>query len=194
MKTVKLSHSILSAWAQGKQEDAIGMYLGKDIPATPAMKLGKAWDEIWEKYIRDTGLMPKELAGDFNQEFTLNMPVMQQKYRKTIPFSDQYQILLSGVPDLVHNDGKIIVDFKCGRSTANDYIERFQLDYYKLLLPDAVMGEYRCWNPYLKTLTVGIKFLSDHNAENALNHILTYGGEMIDYLASQRLIKDYKDV
>ena len=189
MITVKLSHSILAAWAMGRQEDAVGMYLGKPLAATPAMELGKAWDEIWEGVILKTGVMPKELA---TVSYELVTPVVQQKYRKIIPFSDQYQILLSGVPDLVHDDGKVIVDFKCGRTNATDYIEKFQLDYYKLLLPDAIRGEYRCYNPYLKSLTIGIKYLNDSNAEAALNHIITYGGEMIDYLASQRLIKDHK--
>ena len=188
MITVKLSHSILSAWAQGKQEDAIGMYLGKQLPATPAMELGKAYDEIWNGYINKTGARPLELGGG-----KLTKPVTQQKYSKLIPFSDEYQILIRGVPDLVHDDGKTIDEHKCGRTTAGDYIERFQLDYYKLLIPEATMGVYRCYNPYLKSLTVGVKFLDDSNAERALEHIITYGGEMIDYLASQRLIKNYKE-
>ena len=186
MITVKLSHSILSAWAMGRQEDAIGMYLGKDLPASPAMELGKAMDEIWNKQINDTKVRPLELGGG-----ELNNPVTQQKYRKVIPFSDQYQILLSGVPDCV--DGNVIDEHKCGRTTAGDYIEKFQLDYYKLLVPEATIGVYRCWNPYLKQLTVGVKFLGDWNAEQAINHIITYGGEMIEYLASQRLLTDYKE-
>lgn len=188
MVTVKLSHSILSAWAMGRQEDAVGMYMGKDLPATPAMELGKAYDEIWEKYVQDNGKLPEELGGR-----ELVSPVLQQKYRKLIPFSDDYQILLSGVPDMVSGEGTEITDFKCGRSTAGDYIERFQLDYYKFLLPDATIGYYLCYNPYFKSLTVGVKFLDDHNAENALNHILTYGGEMIEYLAANKLIIDFKE-
>jgi len=34
--------------------------------------------------------------------------------------------------------------------------------------------------------------LTEDNAENALNHIITYGGEMIQYLESNRLLKNYK--
>lgn len=189
MITVKLSHSILSAWAQGKQEDAIGMYMGKDIPATPAMELGKAMDQLWNIYIEKHHRRPEELGGG-----ELTDPVTQQKYRKIIPFNDEYQILISGVPDLVHGEGGTIIDeHKCGRTPATDYVHRFQLDYYKLLIPEATMGVYRCYNPYLKSLTVGVKFLDDSNAERALNHIITYGGEMIEYLASQKLIKNFKE-
>jgi hypothetical protein len=40
--------------------------------------------------------------------------------------------------------------------------------------------------------TSGIKFLGQKEAENALEHIITYGGEIIDYLQSQKLLKDYE--
>ncbi len=186
MVTIKLSHSILSAWSQGRQEEAVGMYLGKPLPSTPAMDLGKLNHEIWEKHIKATGTLPQELGGG-----ELRDPITEQKYRKLIPFSDDYQILISGVPDLTHDKAKL-EEFKCGRTEALNYIDSFQLDYYKLLLPDVIIGTYRAWNPYLRKLTVGIKYLSDSNAERALEHILTFGGEMIEYLGANKLIIDYK--
>ena len=183
--TVKLSHSILSAWAKGQSEQAIGYYLGKDLPASDAMELGKLNHEIWERYITKNKSLPVELGGG-----KLRDPITEQKYRKLIPFSDNYQILISGVLDL--EDDNVITDFKCGRSEATSYTDSFQMDYYKLLRPDAKTGVYRCWNPYLKKLTIGIRFLSDKDAERALEHIITFGGEMILYLASQKLLVDYK--
>jgi len=185
MITVKLSYSVLSNWSMGRQEEAVGQYLGKPLPATPAMELGKAYDELWSAHVTKTHRLPDELGGG-----ELKDPIVQQKYEKLIPFSDNYQILFRGVPDLVNTD--TIVDFKCGRTKANDYIDKWQLDAYKLLLPDATIGKYLCFNPYLKTLSVAIKFLSDVNAENALNNILTFGGEMIEFLAANRLIQDFK--
>ena len=41
VRTVKLSYSILNAWSGGYYEDAIAYYLGKDIPPTPEMELGR---------------------------------------------------------------------------------------------------------------------------------------------------------
>lgn len=186
LKTIKLSHTIISAWAKGDFEQAVAYYLGKPLPPTPAMELGKLKDEEWEKYITDHKELPDELGGG-----RLRAPVIQQKYRKLIPFSDEYQLLLSGVPDLVDEDR--LFDFKCGRSEAIDYIERFQLDIYKLLLPAVRVGYYLAWNPYLEKLTVGIKFLNDSNAEKALEWVITYAGEIIDYLQANRLIIDYKE-
>lgn len=185
-KTIKLSYSILNAWANGHWEGAVSYYLGREIPETPAMTLGKLMHQQWEQFINTNKALPDELGGG-----SLREPITEQKYRKLIPFSDEYQILLSGMPDL--SDGETIYEFKCGRTEASNYIDSFQLDYYKLLLPNATLGKYLCWNPYLKQLSIGVKFLTDENAERALEHIITHGGELIEYLAANKLIIDYKE-
>ena len=190
MKTVKLSYSILNAWSTAKFEDAIGMYLGKDLPTTPYMELGKAKHTQWENYTNKTGELHPELGGG-----KLTKPITEQKYSKIIPFSADYQILIRGIIDLEYDEPKhnVIVDYKCGRTMPSNYIDGWQLDLYKLLRPKATLGKYLCFNPYSETLTVGVKFLNDNNAEHALENIITYGGEMIDYLITNRLIKDFKE-
>lgn len=184
MITCKLSHSILSAWANHQYEQAIGLYLGKPLPATAAMELGSLKDQQWSIYVDTHKRMPDELGGE-----PLDNPITQQKYQKLLPFSDNIQILLRGVPDIV--SGTTIIDTKCGMTTANGYIDRMQLSYYKLLLPKATLGVYVCFNPYLNTYSKGIKFLDETDAEAAYEHIVTYGGELIDYLQANRLLKDY---
>lgn len=195
MKTIKLSHSILSNWSQGRFEEAVAGYLGKPYPATPAMELGKLKHQIWANHIQKYGSLPPELGGH-----DLHQPIVEQKWQKLIPFSDNYQILLRGVIDL--EDDGVLVDHKCGLTTPSGYLDKLQLDYYKLLRPDAHTGEYICHNPYKcdatctpdshTCYTVGIKFLDDSNAEKALEHIITFGGELIQYLEVNRLIRDYK--
>lgn len=195
MKTIKLSHSILSQWAQGRYEDAVAGYLGKDIPATPAMELGKLKHQIWADYTMKHKKLHPELGGD-----ELANPIVEQKYEKLIPFSDDYTILLRGVIDL--EDSDIITDHKCGLSTPSGYLDHMQLDYYKLLRPKAKVGQYICHNPYKcgavckngnhQCFTKGIKFLSEKNAEQALEHIITFGGELIQYLEVNKLIIDYQ--
>ena len=71
------------------------------------------------------------------------------------------------------------------------YVDTLQLDYYKLLIPRLTLGIYKCHNPYTKETKTGIKFLGNYNAENALEHIITFSGEMIDYLESNKSFKDY---
>jgi hypothetical protein len=185
VKTLKLSHSILAAWKEARYEDAVGYYLGKDLPATPQMELGKLYDEKWTAYVEKHQQLPDELGGD-----PLENPRTQIKYQLRIPLSDDYEILLRGVPDLITLDK--IIDFKCGRTESNGYVSKMQLDYYSLFLPHIKEGMYICYNPYTKTCTRGIKFLSQENRDNALNDIVTFGGEMLQYLLANRLFRDWK--
>jgi hypothetical protein len=181
---IKLSYTILNAWKQGRYEEATAQYLGKPFPTTPQMELGKIKHEFWEQYVNDNKRLPDELGGE-----ELRGPVTEQKYEKLIPLGE-YQILFRGVSDL--EDENVITDYKCGLTEPSTYMSGWQLDAYKLLRPDAKIGRYLCFNPYTSTYSVGAKFLSDTDAENALEHIITYGGDMINYLKAQRLLKDYQ--
>jgi len=185
--TIKLSYSILNAWSMGRYEDAVAQYLGRPFPTTDAMELGKTMGQLWEQHINATKTLPDELGGGL-----LDNPICEQKYRKRIPFSDKYEILISGKADCV--DGKTIYEFKCGKTEVGTYIGTKQLGYYRLLLPETEIGFYLCYNPYLKTYQKGVRFLTDKYAEDALEHIITYGGEMIDYLQSQKLLIDFDKV
>lgn len=185
MITVKLSYSILNAWMNGHWEQAVAYYIGKDYPASPAMELGRIKHSLWEQHIKNTRELPQELGGG-----KLKDPLTERKYEKLIPLG-KYNILFRGVIDL--EDENILTDFKCGLSEPGSYINGWQLDAYKLLRPNAVEGRYRCFNPYTDTYTVGIKYLSEANAEKALENIVTFGGEIIQYLESQKLLVDYKE-
>lgn len=185
MKTIKLSYSILNAWEHYQYEQAIAYYLGKDVPPTPQMELGRAYDELWEKHIISTKTLPAELGGG-----ELIAPMPQTKFEKILPLNDEYQILFRGVPDCP--DDLTIYEFKCGMTEASQYLNGWQADAYKLLYPQANIAKYLCYNPYFDTHTVGIKFLGRGNAEYALNKIYSLGTEFIDYLIANRLVRDYK--
>lgn len=186
MKTIKLSYSILSAWEKQRFEDAIGMYLGKDLPATPYMELGKIKHKQWADFTQKHKAIHEEVGGEM-----LSNPIVEQKYQKILPFSGDIQILWRGVIDL--EDENILDDYKCGQTPPSNYIDGWQLDSYKLLRPQAKLGKYRCYNPYTKELKIGVKYLHQSNAEKALENILTFGGELIDYLQTNRLLRDYKE-
>lgn len=202
MITVKLSYSILNAYSEGRWEEAISMYLGKQLPENPYMELGKLMHEKWADEILETKRMPAELGGQ-----KLKKPIVEQKYQKIIPMGEKYQILIRGVIDLECTEkiGIVVQDHKCGVGKSVSYVDKLQLDYYKLLRPQATIGRYACHNPYKceahcqkkklkkhECYGYGIKFLTDEGAEKALNHIITYGGEIIQYLEANNMIKDYK--
>lgn len=186
MITVKLSYSILHAWEQGRYEEAVGMYLGKDLPATPEMELGRLKHQLWERYIRKNNALPPELGGN-----PLVNPQPEVKKQLIIPFSDKIQILLRGIPDCPDDTG-ICYEFKCGMREAVSYVDEMQLPFYKLLVPTIHTGIYKCYNPYTGRHTTGVVFLDEAARDRALEYIITYGGELIDYLQAQRLIINYK--
>ena len=109
--TVKLSWSILSAWSQGQQEQAIGYYLGKDMPATPAMELGKLKHSEYELFAVKNKALPNELGGD-----RLINPLIEKKHERLLEFSDKYQILIRGILDV--EDGARGIDYKVGKGKA----------------------------------------------------------------------------
>lgn len=189
MATIKLSYSILDAWARGDYERAVSYYLGDPVPPTEAMKLGQLKHKIWENHVKKTGELHPDWGGG-----KVHRPITEQKYQKFIPLSPKYRILIRGVIDLEYSDNNepVIVDYKCGQTPADQYVDGFQLCYYKLLRPRAEMGQYWCFNPYTSKVTKGIRFLNETDAELALEHIITHGSDMINYLEANKLIRDYK--
>lgn len=189
MKTVKFSYTTLNSWSKGYQEDAVSQYLGKGIPETPAIKLGSVMHETWERKIKKTREIPEELGGGKVSE----KAIVEEFMGCTIPLSDDYQIYLIGKFDLV--DQGVIQDWKCGMSEPSTHLNGFQLGYYQTILKanqtNVSVGRIVCYNPYERTHKVGIKFLNEETLADALNHIITYGGEMITYLETQKLLKDY---
>lgn len=184
--TIKLSYTILKNWEMGRFEEAIGQYLGKPLPGSSYMELGKLKHTLWEQYTLQNKAIHPELGGG-----KLVNPIVEQKYEKRLPFSDDIEILFRGIIDL--EDQNIARDYKCGMTTPSSYVDGWQLDAYKLLRPNLKEGHYICFNPYLETRSIGVKFLTDDNAENALNHIMTAGGEIINYLQVNKLIIDFKE-
>jgi hypothetical protein len=132
-----------------------------------------------------TGALPAELGG-----WPLTAPVTQRKYQKRIPVNDELDILLRGVPDCL--DGSLVYEWKSGLTSASNYVDSLQTDVYKLLIPHITEAVYVVWNPYTDTHEVGVKSLKRSNAEAALDFVLTFGLELIDYLKSQRLLKNYE--
>lgn len=190
MVIIKLSFSILNAWSKGRWEDAVSYYIGRDLPPTPEMELGRTLHEKWALHTQRTGQLHRDLG-----KYPLVNPVVEQKFEKLLPMGDDMFILLRGVTDLLTDTsggGWTVWDYKTGNTTATDYIDSLQLDFYKLLIPQINEGRYLCYDPYFKTRTLGVKYMSEANAYKALEFIMTYGTEMIDYLRANKLLVNYK--
>lgn len=175
----RTSYSMLNAWHNKNYEDAINMYLGVEIPPTPAMQAGKDFHQQWQTEGETTGCLPKI----FGARKLLN-PTFEQKIVKVL---DDW-IELVGVLD-VKEDG-VGIDYKSGHANASYYVRSYQHKVYQILVPSLTKFEYHCYNQYTKTVDVGICHLSKLTLEQGLEFVITNASDMRAYLEQNNLIKE----
>ena len=60
---IRVSYSILNAWAHGDIDRAVAPYAGVEVDATEAMEYGKKKHADWERETKRTGCLPKRFGG-----------------------------------------------------------------------------------------------------------------------------------
>ena len=175
---IRVSYSILSAWARGDIERAIAPYIGQEVEPTEAMVAGKRLHEQWEKEVRRTKRLPKIFGGR-----KLEAPKLEFATKKVRKLNDW--CILSGVLDV--KDGTTAIDYKTGRTPANDYVNSRQHECYQVLYPEIKRFEYYCKNQHMhrsdpNQITVGVVYLNKRTLEDGLNWILTMAAELREYL------------
>lgn len=178
---IRVSYSILSAWARGDIDRALGPFLGKEIAPTQAMIEGKHWHAKWEKETNRTGCRPKIFGGEKIANVQTEVKIVKQ-------LNDW--CILSGVIDLqspTQNE-----DHKTGRSSATDYASSFQHKFYQVLDPSKKKFRYNCFNQHLPKdhpdrVTVSVVHLTRNTLEDGLEDILTHSAELRQYLIGQGL-------
>lgn len=107
MKQMFISHSVADAWHRGLTDNAIGMLTGThQIPANPAMVLGKELHAEYEAETRETGRVPKIFKLDPG-------PVEPELFGKIKVYD---WLWLIGHADAVGKD--FIIDYKTGGGSA----------------------------------------------------------------------------
>lgn len=180
---IRVSYSILNAWASGDIDRAIAPYKGVKVEPTEAMKYGKKMHEIWERHARKHKALPKTFGGR-----KLNSPELELNTKKVRKLTDW--CILSGVLDA--KDGNVAIDYKTGVATATDYVNSRQHEVYQVLYPELKRFEYYCKNQHLhhgdpNQITVGVVYLSRKTLEDGLNWILTMAAELREYLINNGL-------
>lgn len=180
---IRLSYSILSAWARGDTERALQMYFREETPTTPAMELGKKMHDKWEKEINKTGKMPEVFGGKKLESHATELRTKRERM-----LNDWLQLV--GVLDLL--EGSIGRDWKCGKTSASDYSNGFQHKVYQILYPAMKKFEYHAYNPYTKEATMAIVHLSDKSLEDGLNWVMTYATDFRNHLEINNLMPKEK--
>ncbi len=183
---IKVSYSILNAWAEGKYEDAIKYFFKLDVIKTPQMLEGQRYHKTWENEILKT----KKLPELFGAKQLIN-PSPEQYIK--VDVNDW--LILSGKIDCY--DKPTIYEFKTGKQNSEDIVRSKQPGVYAVLSTlnkqYADRAEIYCYNQYLKNdnKTMSIVYLSDKVLEDALNWIETLAGEIKNYLEDNKLFEKY---
>ena len=186
MQRIKVSYTILSAWSQGRYEDAIKYLFKLEVIQTPAMKVGQEYHKSWENEIQRT----KKLPEVFGSKKLIN-PSPEQYIK--VDVNDW--LILSGKIDCY--DKPTIYEFKTGRQTSEDVIRSKQAGVYGVLSTlnkqYADRAEIYCYNQYLKNdnKSMSIVYLTDKVLEDSLNWIETLAGEIKEYCEQNELFKKY---
>ncbi len=176
-KVYRLSFSILDKVRLGYIDEAINMFNRVQLPATPAMELGKKYHALWEKQILKTGRIPEMLGGE---ELTDGWTV-EKKLVKRFKLGDNI-VEFVGVYDNYEPNNPIAAtlrDWKMSTSSATVYTGSYQHSVYKVLVPEAARFEYRVKHPFIDQLTIAVIHLTDAQRERGLEFIRTYAGEFI---------------
>lgn len=187
---IRVSYSILSAWARGDIDRAIAPYAGIQDEPNEAMIAGKKLHERWEQEVRRTKHLPRIFGGR-----NLEAPELELSTKKVRKLTDW--CVLVGVLDV--KDGCTGIDYKTGVMSATGYVNSKQHEVYQVLYPELTRFEYYCYNQHLcrsdsSRVTVGVVHLSRQTLQDGLEWILTMAAELREYLINSGLGSrlDYK--
>lgn len=188
MEKLRVSYSLLNTWRKGKYDDAIAMYLHKDLPITQAMEDGNVWDTHITEMVDLHKKLPNEFGGDI-----LNNPQTQKKI--LVPYNDMCN--LSILPDIL--DDNVLWENKSGNSKdSGDYALDFQVPIYLLALTMsnhkidyAIINHY---NQYTNKLDRTLIWNTEEERERARNFIDTLVPEIYHYFQEHGILDKQIDL
>jgi len=189
-KRLKVSWSILNAWAKGDKDGALGMIFGRQIVETPAMAEGK---RIHKAIARERlPLLPFMDHTYIFEDIRPDDHVWQNYFRVTLsPWLD-----LSMVADVISLERGVVIDWKTGKTdvTAQDPMQlyiyshaigidtgaTFGIGIIAKVSSDLVLGDYM------------LVKIGDAQRAMALDYIETYASEIYAELTGNKLALEAK--
>lgn len=182
---MRVSYSILSAWARGDYDRAVAPFVGVEMEATDAMLEGRKLHEQWEAEAKKTGKLPKVFGGG---SFSSDKPVFEKDTKRVVQINDW--LTLSGVLDVL--DGVIGVDYKSGTTPSNAYANSFQHKVYKILYPKLQTFYYIAHNQHNNTQSFSIAHLSDKSLVEGIEWVLTHASDLRAHLEQNNISLERK--
>ncbi len=183
MTRLRLSHTFLLLWSQGRYNDALNAYYHKPIVRTRQMDDGIKWHEKWANEIQTKA---KVKLG--NTTFKFKSPKVE--WKNIVPYNDLFD--LSGTFDCV--DGGDIYEWKTGKMSALEYAQGYQLGIYFVIAKIANLpidyGILAHYNQYTDKADIVTVWNTGREREKADNFISSLAPEIHQYFIDNNLSFD----
>jgi hypothetical protein len=181
----RASFTVLNLWDSGNWEEAVKAYFKlPDRFVNKAMADGKAFHEAFEAHINKTKTLPAMFgsAGLRNPKTELKLEV------------DIYEDMeLVGVIDCMTD--KEIFEFKTGKTESNNSIYERQVKVYGALAWAKGCRVERAnilhYDQYNKNTDISSVWLTEEAIEEALNWVITVGGDIHNYFLKNKLYEKF---
>lgn len=190
MSKMRVSYSMLSAWASGDYDRAVAPFVGTEVAPNEFMARGKRWHKRWEKEAHKTGKSPAIFGGE-----KLESSQSEMETYRVRDINDWLE--LSGVLDRKDKPawlrkGMRGIDYKLSKVSAVSWANSKQGGVYKILYPELSVFEFHCHNPYLANddpdnTTMAIVHLTDKKLEEALEWVITHATDLRAYLEANNV-------
>lgn len=182
MKPIKFraSYSVISTWASGNWDMAVGMYFKLKKFQTEAMAAGAEIHKEWEAEIKKTKALPKVFGGK-----ALNNP--KPEFKTVVELEPWLDLV--GVIDVL--DEPTVYEFKTGKTSSEIHANSIQTGVYGVLATYAGIyvdkTEIYHFDQYKNKTDMSVVYLTDKYLNDAHNWIISFASEMHSYFTENNL-------
>lgn len=180
---LRLSHTFLLLWSQGRYNEALDMYFHRKVERTPAMEEGIKYHEAWADTILKKGKLT--IGGT---TFSFKKPEVEKKI--TVSYNDRWD--LSGVFDCIDCGG--LYEWKSGVMSSLEYMQSYQAGIYFVIAEIAKIPLEQCilahYNQHEDKADISIVWNNEKIRERSRNFIDSLAPEIEQYFTDHQLSFD----
>jgi hypothetical protein len=186
----KVSWTILSTWASGRQDEAIKILAGLEMPTTPAMERGSRLHKVVSE--GRLPLLPQIGKNAIYEDIRPDEGKWQNYFR--VPVTNWLDLSL--VIDVLDAENKLVVDWKASTKRSTEH-NKMQIYLYALAMSKlptpikiekGIFGTINEFDNAVVCTDYSMFKINDEKIELALNYCVTIAGEIKDYLDNKGVI------